>query len=68
MASELGDIVWRKSSYSGGGSGGGDCVEVADLVCAAAVRDSKCASGPVLRFGAGSWQAFLEEVQAPISF
>ncbi|MBT2445048.1 DUF397 domain-containing protein [Streptomyces sp. ISL-36] len=64
MASQCGDTVWRKSSYSGGGSGGGDCVEVAGLTRGAAVRDSKRAGGPVLRFGAGSWQAFLEDVQA----
>ncbi|PSL56578.1 uncharacterized protein DUF397 [Saccharothrix carnea] len=33
---------WRKSSYSGsGGTGGGDCVEVAVLGKRFAVRDSK---------------------------
>jgi hypothetical protein len=33
---------WRKSSYSGdGGTGGGDCVEVAAVGERFAVRDSK---------------------------
>ncbi|MFD7893809.1 DUF397 domain-containing protein [Streptomyces sp. NPDC059743] len=34
-------VAWRRSSYSGGGSNGGDCVEVAGLPNIAAVRDSK---------------------------
>ncbi|MFJ9454993.1 DUF397 domain-containing protein [Kitasatospora sp. NPDC101447] len=33
LASELGDVVWRKSGYSGQG---GDCVEVAELAPGAA--------------------------------
>ncbi|MEV4254443.1 DUF397 domain-containing protein [Spirillospora sp. NPDC049652] len=33
--------AWRKSSYSGGGSSGGDCVECADLGVSVGVRDSK---------------------------
>ncbi|MCP2343150.1 DUF397 domain-containing protein [Actinomadura rupiterrae] len=32
---------WRKSSYSGGGSSSGDCVELADLTSAVGLRDSK---------------------------
>lgn len=35
-------ITWRKSSHSGGGgSGGQECVEVADLASAIGLRDSK---------------------------
>ncbi|NVI86475.1 DUF397 domain-containing protein, partial [Actinomadura sp. BRA 177] len=40
------DIQWRKSSRSGGQ--GGDCVEVAALTPAIAVRDSKNPTGPHL--------------------
>ncbi|MGW0772798.1 DUF397 domain-containing protein [Streptomyces sp. NPDC002835] len=40
------NATWRKSSYSGGGSSGGDCVEVAGLTGRAAVRDSKNAPAP----------------------
>ncbi|HEV2779233.1 MAG TPA: DUF397 domain-containing protein [Actinophytocola sp.] len=38
-------VRWRKSSYSGGDPN--DCVEIADTL--GAVRDSKNATGPVLR-------------------
>ncbi|MFC6882773.1 MULTISPECIES: DUF397 domain-containing protein [Actinomadura] len=38
--------VWRKSSHSG--SNGGDCVELAYVRDAVAVRDSKDPGGPVL--------------------
>jgi hypothetical protein len=51
---------WQKSSYS---SAQGNCVEVAPLPHAAAVRDSKDPSGPVLRFTADAWQAFLSAVK-----
>ncbi|MFE4330663.1 DUF397 domain-containing protein [Streptomyces sp. NPDC056831] len=56
-------VAWRASSYSGGGSSGGDCVEVATLPTGAAVRDSKNPSGPALRFGDGTWAAFLAEAE-----
>jgi hypothetical protein len=53
---------WRKSSYSGQGN---TCVEVADNVPGiVAVRDSKNPSGPVLRFSADGWQAFVASVKA----
>jgi Domain of unknown function (DUF397) len=54
-------MIWRKSSYSGDQ---GNCIEVAALPDGAAVRDSKDASGPVLRFSAKAWQAFLSAVKA----
>jgi hypothetical protein len=51
--------AWRKSSYSA--NGGGGCVEVADLPDGGRlVRDTKDnGAGPVLRFTAGEWQAFV---------
>jgi Domain of unknown function (DUF397) len=52
---------WRKSSYSG--SGGGDCVEVAAVLGAVHVRDSKDRSGPNLDFPEGEWAAFVAYVR-----
>jgi Domain of unknown function (DUF397) len=53
---------WHKSSYSG--NGGGDCVEVAtSMPGVVAVRDSKDPDGPMLRFTADEWQAFLSAVR-----
>jgi len=51
------DIVWRKSSQSGGE---GDCVEVAMLPEAVLVRDSKDPDGARLRFNPARWRAFVE--------
>jgi hypothetical protein len=45
----------------------GNCVEVGSCDCADApvhVRDSKDQSGPVLRFTAAEWSAFLSGVRA----
>jgi hypothetical protein len=52
------DIRWRKSSRSNGGVNG-DCVEVADLGTATAIRDSKNPTGPTLTIPARPWQRFL---------
>jgi hypothetical protein len=49
--------AWRKSSFSG--EGGSSCVEVAFVRAGVAVRDSKNASGPTLRFGPEAWRSFL---------
>ncbi|MHA6622912.1 DUF397 domain-containing protein [Pseudonocardia sp. DLS-67] len=56
---DLAGVAWRKSSYSN--ENGGACVEVADLPDGSrAVRDSKDhGRGPILRFAAGEWQAFI---------
>ncbi|WP_406500413.1 DUF397 domain-containing protein [Streptomyces sp. NBC_00846] len=63
LAPELGHVAWRTSSYSGGGSSGGDCVEVAALPTGTAVRDSKNPAGPALRFGDRTWAVFLAEAK-----
>ncbi|MGW6461797.1 DUF397 domain-containing protein, partial [Streptomyces sp. NPDC055078] len=64
LAPEFGTIAWRKSSHSGGGSSGGDCVETADLASGLAVRDSKDPHGRILRFGREPWAAFIAEVKS----
>ncbi|MFG2021125.1 DUF397 domain-containing protein [Actinomadura geliboluensis] len=43
---DLTNTKWRKSSYSG--SNAAECVELADVAGAVAVRDSKDPDGPVL--------------------
>lgn len=55
---DLSSANWKKSTRSG--TGGGDCVEVADnLPGIVAVRDSKDPSGPALAFEPATWQAFV---------
>jgi len=51
---------WRKSSHSGGGN---QCVEVAAVDGAYAVRDSKNPAAGHLAFSAQAWGQFLEEVK-----
>lgn len=59
---DLGNVTWRKSSYSDGGQN--NCVEVADgLPAVVPVRDSKTPHGPVLRFPATAWTAFLDDLK-----
>ncbi|MBQ0849153.1 DUF397 domain-containing protein [Streptomyces sp. BH-SS-21] len=61
---DLSAARWRKSSHSGG-SGGEDCVEVADGVPGIVpVRDSKIGAGPVLLVGTRAWTAFVDAVAA----
>jgi len=51
------DARWTKSSLS---FANGDCVEVACLPDGTiGVRDSKDTAGPVLRFTASEWKAFV---------
>ncbi len=52
---------WRKSTYSDPQA---NCVEVAPLPDGMGVRDSKDPGGPVLRFSADAWRAFLDDVKA----
>ncbi|MFD3577853.1 DUF397 domain-containing protein [Streptomyces sp. NPDC058644] len=55
-------IQWRKSSYSNGM--GGECVEVAVLTTAVAVRDSKVPLGLRITFNARAWGHFMGAVCA----
>jgi hypothetical protein len=55
---DLSVAVWRKSKASG--PYGDNCVEVAFIDNAIAVRDSKHPQGPVLLFTQGEWDAFVE--------
>jgi hypothetical protein len=68
-------LTWRRSSYSGGGTGNcvevawrkssysgggtGECVEVAYAVDGVAVRDSKNVSGPTITMTPAAWRAFV---------
>ncbi|WP_433858716.1 DUF397 domain-containing protein [Streptomyces kronopolitis] len=54
------DAAWFKSSYS---NGNGNCVEVAYLDEAVAMRDSKQhGAGPVLTSTAEGWRSFIASV------
>ena len=53
---DIGNVTWRKSSYSG--DNGGACVEVASTGEALVIRDSKDPHGPKLTFTLCGWQAF----------
>ncbi|MGH1555545.1 DUF397 domain-containing protein [Streptomyces sp. L7] len=59
--SGVGQLTWRKSSFSG--SGGGDCVEVAETTDAIHVRDSKNERGPKISLAGEAWAAFLSYVE-----
>ena len=47
---------WRKSSYSG--TGGGSCVEAADLADSILVRDTTDRGGVVLSISPDAWHRF----------
>ncbi|MFE5869383.1 DUF397 domain-containing protein [Streptomyces roseifaciens] len=51
------ELIWFKSSYSGGAAG--ECVEVATLLCAVHIRDSKRPQGPRLAVPAAAWAHFI---------
>ncbi|MET8157286.1 DUF397 domain-containing protein [Sphaerisporangium sp. NPDC005289] len=58
---DQGMLAWQKSSHSGTDD---NCVEVAHLPLGdLAVRDSKNPTGPVLRFTAGEWRAFISDTK-----
>jgi hypothetical protein len=50
-------VRWHKSSHS---SASGQCVEVAPVAGAVAVRDSRNPAGPGLVFTRPAWVAFVE--------
>jgi hypothetical protein len=54
------DARWRKSSYS---TASNNCVEVAPVAGACAVRDSKNPDGGHLVFDAGTWKAFVADLK-----
>ena len=58
MRVDLERAVWRKSSRSGPLTD--NCVEVAFVDGAIAVRDSKNPTGPVLVFTPSEWDAFVD--------
>ncbi|MGC4805920.1 DUF397 domain-containing protein [Micromonospora sp. DT233] len=60
--SELAQVHWHKSSRSGANDS--NCVEVAELPAALAVRDSKDPAGPVLLFGPAAWSSFVAGLRA----
>jgi hypothetical protein len=56
-------LRWRKSSYSGGQ--GGNCVEVGQAANMILVRDTNdYGHGPVHRFSAAGWHAFVSSVHS----
>ena len=58
---DLSRAVWRKSTKSSANS---QCLEVAVLKGATAIRDSKDPTGPALTFTPAKWAAFTAGVQA----
>ncbi|MBC6466519.1 DUF397 domain-containing protein [Actinomadura alba] len=56
------NIEWRKSSRSDDGTGG-ECVEVAALPGAVAVRDSKNPEGPRLTLTPAAWRGLVAGVR-----
>lgn len=54
---DLRRAVWRKSAHSGAHTD--NCVEIAFVDRAVAVRDSKNPDGPVLIFTPDEWDAFV---------
>jgi hypothetical protein len=57
---DLSRAKWQKSSHS---SANGQCVEVARLDQAVAVRDSKTPKGPNLIFTHQAWATFIRELK-----
>lgn len=54
---DLRGLAWRKASSS---VGNGACVELSPIEGMVMVRDSKDPFGPVLRYTAAEWNAFLD--------
>ncbi|XVS64341.1 DUF397 domain-containing protein [Actinosynnema sp. CA-299493] len=58
---DLSDIVWRKSSRSGGNN---ECVELAVTETSTAFRDSKAPDASVLAFQAAGYRRFLSAIRS----
>ena len=54
--------VWRKSSFSNGA--GNECVELASIGDATALRDSKNPTGAALLMAPSPWEALRDAVRA----
>ncbi|WFE31157.1 DUF397 domain-containing protein [Micromonospora sp. WMMD975] len=59
--SDSAPVGWRKSSRSGANDS--NCVEVAGLSDALAVRDSKDPDGPTLLFTRHAWSSFVADLR-----
>ncbi|MFI1162201.1 DUF397 domain-containing protein [Streptomyces sp. NPDC020801] len=57
------ELVWFKSSYSGGNDGN-SCVELAISFGTVHVRDSKTVAGPRLAFAPDTWARFVPYASA----
>ncbi|TQM44241.1 DUF397 domain-containing protein [Pseudonocardia cypriaca] len=65
LALDPAGVTWRKSSFSGGNSGGDGCVEVALLPGGeVALRDTKDRALPPHRHPAPAWREFLAALRA----
>ncbi|MGY6020531.1 DUF397 domain-containing protein [Streptomyces spinosirectus] len=62
VAGEAPELVWFKSSYSGGNDGE-SCVEIAVAPRTIHVRDSKHTSGPRLTFAPAAWANFVPHLK-----
>ena len=59
----LAQVQWHKSSFSNGGDGGSNCVEVAFTRQSVHVRHSRRPDGLALSFTLAEWEAFLAGVR-----
>ncbi|OIJ97246.1 DUF397 domain-containing protein [Streptomyces sp. MUSC 14] len=57
-AGDASELVWFKSSYSGGNDGN-SCVEIAIAPRTVHIRDSKNVEGPRLMLTPGAWTRFV---------
>jgi hypothetical protein len=55
-------MIWRKSTYSGGGDGN-TCVEIATLPTRIAIRDSKAPTRATISFPIASFTALVDHLK-----
>ena len=58
--------AWRKSSRSGSGSNGGNCVEAGQLTngTGIAIRDTKDRDGATFTFTPNAWAGFVADLKS----